>query len=131
MKKPPSKEYLSYINSPAWDEKRKERLALDGYTCQDCGVNGCALDVHHLNYKRFRHEPMSDLVTVCRRCHNYRHGKYYVSFLICPTCLQFLPITIQKIRLLRHDIMRLICADGHVTTYNDDDQRAASIKRLR
>lgn len=131
MKKPPSKEYLSYINSPAWNIKRVERLHYDDYTCQDCGATSQSLDVHHLTYKRFRHERTTDLVSLCRRCHDYRHGKIYISYFPCPTCLQVIPITIQKIRLLRHDIMRLICADGHVTTYNDDDQRAASIKRLR
>ena len=119
MKKPPSKEYLEYMQSNAWDDLRKFRLFYDSYTCQDCGVTGKPLDVHHLTYDRFGHEFIDDVVSLCRTCHNFRHGKVKIAFMNCPTCLQFLPVTIQKIKLMKHDLIKYVCADGHVRTYND------------
>lgn len=120
MKKPPSKEYLEYMQSPEWDERRKARLYLDDYMCQDCGAIDKPLDVHHITYDHFTDEPMCDLVSVCRTCHNFRHGKVKIAFMNCPTCLQFLPVAIQKIKLMKHDIIKYVCSDGHVRTYNDD-----------
>ncbi len=128
--KRPTKEYLDYMQSDAWNDKRLERLALDGYTCQDCGADDKPLDVHHESYERFGNEHMLDLTSLCRRCHDYRHGKIYISFMPCPTCLQILPITIQKIRILRHDIMRLVCTDGHVRTYNNESDTARHYRKI-
>lgn len=61
--------YAEFLKSPAWQSRRKARLALDHWKCQQCGskVN---LDVHHLNYDRpWGREVMADLVTLCRSCH--------------------------------------------------------------
>jgi hypothetical protein len=125
-----TKEYYDYLQSEAWAIKRRERLHIDGYTCQDCGENQRPLDMHHLTYKRLGNERMSDLLTLCRRCHDYRHGKIMVSVFNCPTCLQFIPITVQRIRMLRHDTMRLKCADGCVRLYDETHDMAKQIKRL-
>jgi hypothetical protein len=65
--------YNAYITKSAtWQDKRNERLALDGNRCQGCGslVN---LNVHHLNYRRLGNEQMRDLVTVCETCHEKIH----------------------------------------------------------
>jgi 5-methylcytosine-specific restriction endonuclease McrA len=67
--------YHDYMQSPAWDQKRRARLKRDGYQCQDCGISGIALDVHHTTYDRLGRERMSDLVSLCRYCHKARHGK--------------------------------------------------------
>ncbi len=59
--------YDRYIHSAAWRNKAKDRLDLDGHKCQVCGCE--ATDVHHLTYDRFAKEDMSDIVSLCRRCH--------------------------------------------------------------
>lgn len=59
-----------YYNSPEWAKKRNERLKLDGYKCARCGFTR-ALQVHHINYDRLFNEDVStDLVTLCKKCHN-------------------------------------------------------------
>lgn len=64
--------YKTYLQSPAWAEVRRARLALDGGDCQ-CGAR--AEHVHHLNYRRFGRERMEDLLSVCRACHSKLHGR--------------------------------------------------------
>lgn len=60
-------EYDRYIHSPAWRTKADERMQIDDCICQVCGR--AASDVHHLTYDRFGNEEMSDLVSLCRECH--------------------------------------------------------------
>lgn len=64
-----------YLQSDKWRTKRLERLAIDGCRCQSCGATG-PLEVHHKTYKNLEHEPMSDLVSLCRDCHQDVHDKY-------------------------------------------------------
>jgi 5-methylcytosine-specific restriction endonuclease McrA len=81
QKKPPK----SYYRTPAWWAIRKEALKRDSYRCQECGRGHkdddprlkpgrrVVLEVHHLTYKRFGHERLEDLKTLCRRCHATEH----------------------------------------------------------
>lgn len=59
--------YHKYIHSNGWRKKASRRLEMDGHICQVCC--GEATEVHHLTYDRFRNEEMSDLVSLCRKCH--------------------------------------------------------------
>lgn len=64
--------YGQYIASPAWREKRQQRLNLDGYRCVVCKGDGSEyqLEVHHITYEHFGDEDvLHDLITVCSRCH--------------------------------------------------------------
>lgn len=61
--------YERYINSEEWQAKREQRMALDNHTCQICGLQRSPLQVHHLSYAHFGNEPMGDLITVCKTCH--------------------------------------------------------------
>lgn len=64
------REYEKYIGSDAWAEKRRHRLEIDGYKCVVCKSD--AVEVHHLHYDTLRNEnPLTDLVSTCRRCHKY------------------------------------------------------------
>lgn len=65
----------AYLQSNRWRSKRLERLAIDGYRCQSCRATG-ALEVHHKTYRNLEHEPMSDLISLCRKCHQDVHDKY-------------------------------------------------------
>ena len=66
--------YTSYLHSPAWQQRRRAILQRDHYVCQQCH-RARAVQVHHLTYKRVGHEHPSDLVSLCYRCHQARHGK--------------------------------------------------------
>lgn len=63
------KEYRNdYLQSSTWREKRLLVLQRDNWICQSCRT-AKATDVHHLNYDHIRNEPLFELVSVCRRCH--------------------------------------------------------------
>lgn len=65
-----TREYHAYLQTPQWRQRRARRLALDGGRCQAQldGCTGHATEVHHLDYK-LRPEPLFNLVSVCRTCH--------------------------------------------------------------
>ncbi len=65
-----------YIKSSSiWQEKRKERLAIDNHKCYSCNSSN-RLEVHHITYKNLYKENMADLICVCRSCHNKIHKEY-------------------------------------------------------
>lgn len=66
----------AYIESPQWQILRKQILKRDQYTCQGCGINGVPLEVHHITYINYESEQLSDLVSVCRDCHQAIHDKH-------------------------------------------------------
>ncbi len=61
--------YNDYINSEDWKKKRIVVLNRDKHICQSC-LSEVATQVHHLNYKHLFNEPLFDLVSVCKRCHD-------------------------------------------------------------
>ncbi len=68
-----TRDYEEYLHSEEWRKLRRERIALDGYRCQNCG---CVknLEAHHINYSRLGHEgEIDDLVTLCHNCHVKLH----------------------------------------------------------
>ena len=68
--------YYEYIDGPEWAAKRQARMDLDGHECKGCHSKE-DLQVHHATYVRFGgRELMSDLVTVCGRCHRLIHKTY-------------------------------------------------------
>lgn len=66
----------AYLASPRWQILRKQILKRDQYTCQGCGINGVPLEVHHITYINYESEQLSDLVSVCRDCHQAIHDKH-------------------------------------------------------
>lgn len=69
-------DYKNYINSPEWLEKRREVFEEYGNHCQACKKDQGSLDVHHRTYKHFREEELSELVPLCRRCHEAIHDRH-------------------------------------------------------
>lgn len=90
------KEVKAFYNSAAWKHKRMKILERDHYECQDCrkrlekaAGNGIKLEgrdrkiwpaeeVHHI--KELREYPElaladDNLISLCARCHNLRHGR--------------------------------------------------------
>ena len=67
--------YISYLNSKTWNDKRIEALKHYGCICSKCGEYGT--DVHHKTYKRFGgNETIFDLQVMCRACHSVLHEVY-------------------------------------------------------
>ena len=66
-------EYQRYLLSAEWAARRAAVLERvtdeDGDArCERCGWID-VLQVHHLTYANFGHEPLSDLQALCPRCH--------------------------------------------------------------
>ena len=68
--------YKEYSGSPAWKVKRDAVIQRDGGQCV-CGAQ--ATEVHHKTYNNVGKEPLSDLVALCKECHEREHpkGKVY------------------------------------------------------
>lgn len=66
----------AYLKSRAWASLRRLTLQRDSYTCQLCNSQHIPLEIHHISYKEFGNESLSDLVTLCRPCHQSIHDKY-------------------------------------------------------
>src|SRR5262249_32260140 len=60
--------YLRYLRSDIWREKRRLVLECDGYRCQ-LWLQHVATEVHHTTYAHLSHEPLQDLLSLCRTCH--------------------------------------------------------------
>lgn len=65
--------YRTYISSPAWrtSAARMAELAASGHRCRICNAGGgtARLEVHHRTYERLGRERISDLTTLCSKCH--------------------------------------------------------------
>lgn len=70
-KKTPEEEYQEYINSAAWKRIRKLKIDQVGGKCERCHISkwSVRLEVHHKNYKNFKHERLEDLEVLCPKCH--------------------------------------------------------------
>lgn len=61
-----------YMESAQWKKLRAAVLERDNNECQACGSTE-TLQCHHNTYERLGAENMSDLVTLCTRCHTNHH----------------------------------------------------------
>jgi 5-methylcytosine-specific restriction endonuclease McrA len=73
----PYEEYRDYLKSDKWKFIRSVRFNLDDGLCQHCGIglNDTEAHCHHLTYARLGDEDISDVVTLCRSCHDAVHAK--------------------------------------------------------
>ena len=64
-------DYKSYLNSSKWKAKRDAKLKQAGYKCEKCGVSKYSkkLEVHHKHYQNLGNEKLSDLIVLCKDCH--------------------------------------------------------------
>lgn len=64
--------YSEYLKSEEWQRKRKLRLKVAGYCCEQCGI-AAPLDIHHVTYENVGRETIDDLIALCRDCHDEKH----------------------------------------------------------
>lgn len=60
-----------YLKSEHWKELRGRKLK-ENPTCERC-PSSKRLDVHHIRYRNIFDVETSDLLTLCRKCHNKEH----------------------------------------------------------
>lgn len=65
--------YREYLQSPEWQERRKQAMKRAGFRCQICNAYGVRLNVHHRTYERRGNEDNRDLITLCEDCHATFH----------------------------------------------------------
>jgi hypothetical protein len=81
--KPVYKNYMTryekrkYMSSKEWKNLRKI-IKIRDKKCVSCGTLK-NLEVHHLTYERLGDEKLSDLVVLCRECHQRQHDHYGYS----------------------------------------------------
>ena len=73
--------YEKYISSNAWRKKAEERKKIDNNQCQLWLDHEGPFEVHHKTYEHLGNEPLEDLITVCKSCHDVitntiREGRY-------------------------------------------------------
>lgn len=68
------KPYSEFLKSDYWVKVRNKVLERDKFTCT-CGSN-TNLHVHHKTYKNHfkEHLHLTDLITLCSKCHEKEHG---------------------------------------------------------
>lgn len=64
--------YRDYLETTHWRETRARAIERAGHKCQVCGARE-SLDAHHNDYSRLGGELMTDLVVLCRDCHDVFH----------------------------------------------------------
>lgn len=63
--------YREYLLSAYWESLREQVLARDK-VCTECRSN-VNLQVHHLSYRGWYKERLTDLVVLCGNCHHNTH----------------------------------------------------------
>lgn len=66
-------DYPDYLQSPEWRERRAEVLRFWNGQCALCSWSE-SVDVHHRTYERLGREHLSDLIPLCRNCHQEFHA---------------------------------------------------------
>jgi len=67
-------EYIDYLKSSSWKERRKILIEQADNKCSNCGKK--ANHLHHLNYNNLGCEILNqDVIALCKDCHNEVHGK--------------------------------------------------------
>jgi len=67
--------YKIYVKTKYWKELRKRVLLRDGFACVQC-KSQALLHVDHLHYDSIGKEELSDLQTLCYRCHALKTRSY-------------------------------------------------------
>ena len=65
--------YIDYLKSKHWKALKDNKLSQCNYMCQMCADSEAELHVHHNNYDNLCFEEMSDLIVLCKKCHEKFH----------------------------------------------------------
>lgn len=65
--------YAEYLRSEHWLSVKRNAIQVADRRCQLCNAADQILDVHHRTYERLGNEKPSDLIVLCRSCHERHH----------------------------------------------------------
>lgn len=65
--------YRDYLKTEHWKKIKKEALERADFKCQLCNKRNLPLHVHHNNYENLGHEKPSDIIVLCKTCHEKHH----------------------------------------------------------
>ena len=71
-------EYQNYLQSERWKHFCSWVKEKRNYTCEHCGSSE-RLQVHHKTYVRLGQELLSDVLCVCRECHETIHNRRFTG----------------------------------------------------
>jgi hypothetical protein len=64
-----AEQYRDYLKTNHWRMFRRQALDYYGRKCMLCAAEDVQLDVHHNTYERLGGEEISDVIPLCRECH--------------------------------------------------------------
>lgn len=67
--------YQEYLSTEHWRKVRLKALRRAGNKCQLCNRSDGQLHVHHRTYERRGKEKASDVIVLCKDCHEKHHGR--------------------------------------------------------
>lgn len=71
-----TQEYLDYLSSDKWKEKRVKIAEKRNYTCELCmKICDKSFHIHHLTYEHLGYESDDELMFLCEECHKNIHDK--------------------------------------------------------
>ena len=66
----------AYLRSAKWASLKREILMRDNFKCRCCNSTS-SLEIHHVSYIGLGgNELIADLITLCKKCHQYQHDVY-------------------------------------------------------
>ena len=68
-------EYAQYLKSVHWEKIKEEYKKSDLFTgkCYTCEKDLKTCHFHHQTYKRLGNERLTDIISICSKCHYYIH----------------------------------------------------------
>ena len=66
-------DYVDYLLTPHWRDVRQRAIKRANGFCRKCRKPSRYLEVHHLTYHRIGAELESDVIAICRQCHDLEH----------------------------------------------------------
>lgn len=109
-------EKQAYMKSKKWYITRIAVLKRDNYECYICSKQ-VPLEVHHLTYKHIYNEPLEDLVSLCRRCHQAQHNHYGYKYTTNYIKLVGDKFMTERFKQLHHLIGKTITMEGIIQKY--------------
>ena len=67
-----------HMQSEYWKNLKQKRWEIAGGVCERCKQFPCT-DLHHLHYQNLLEEDISEVVYLCRACHQHIHDKFGYS----------------------------------------------------
>jgi len=93
--------HAEYMRSNRWREVRNKVFKMQGEKCAACNEEK-NLNIHHLTYENWGKEPLTELIVLCKHCHEKIHLLYDDTE--CSPFIKHTILEIDRIRTMIHNI---------------------------